>query len=195
MVVGRSGGGIGDGADHRQGRHRRDPWQGVLRRLRVWLKMRSPKVVLLLISSCSVDAQTLASREMLTAHNRVRAGVDVPPLEWSAQLAAVAHQGANELAASGKFAHWPKGRYGENLFEIQGARATPAEVVGDWATEAKDYDATGNACRTGKVCGHYTQLVWRKTTKVGCRVARRGPVQCGYSTAIHRGNWTGERPY
>ena len=150
--------------------------------------------IVAVVFTLHLDAQ-LSSTEMLAAHNRVRGGVGVPPLEWSAQLAAVAQQWASELAASGKFAHRPKGRYGENLFEIHGARATPAEIVAAWAGEAKDYDAARNVCHTGKVCGHYTQLVWRKTTLVGCRVARLGPVKCGYSTTIHRGNWTGERPY
>jgi hypothetical protein len=42
LVVGRSGGGAGDGSDHRQGRHRRNQGQGVLRRLRVQLK-RPPR--------------------------------------------------------------------------------------------------------------------------------------------------------
>jgi len=141
------------------------------------------------------EAQTTISRDILAAHNKVRADVGVPPLEWSAQLAGVAQQWANELAASGKFAHRPKGRYGENLFEMQGARATPAEVVGSWADEAKDYDATRNACGTGKVCGHYTQLVWRKTTKVGCGVARRGAREVWVCNYDPPGNWAGERPY
>src|ERR1019366_8709781 len=40
LVVGRSGGGAGDGTDHHQGRYRRNQGQGVLRSLRVQLKRR-----------------------------------------------------------------------------------------------------------------------------------------------------------
>ena len=150
--------------------------------------------IVAVVFTLHLDAQ-LSSTEMLAAHNRVRGGVGVPPLEWSAQLAAVAQQWASELAASGKFAHRPKGRYGENLFEIHGARATPAEIVAAWAGEAKDYDAARNVCHTGKVCGHYTQLVWRTTTNVGCGVARRGTREVWVCNYDPPGNWAGERPY
>ena len=140
-------------------------------------------------------AQSTNSREMVAAHNLVRSGVGVPPLEWSEQLAGVAQQWANELTASGKFAHRPKGRYGENLFETRGARANPTDAVAAWAGEAKDYDVTRNACRNGSACGHYTQLVWRNTTKVGCGVARRGSREVWVCNYDPPGNWVGERPY
>ncbi len=142
-----------------------------------------------------LKAQTAISHEILAAHNRVRAGVGVPALEWSQQLANVAQQWAIELAASGKFAHRPKGRYGENLFEMRGARANPADVLAAWAGEARDYDAAGNSCRSGAVCGHYTQIVWRNTAKVGCGVARRGLREVWVCNYDPPGNWVGERPY
>jgi len=145
--------------------------------------------------TCFLEAQTDVSRALLAAHNKVRAGVGVRPLEWSAPLAAVAQQWADEMAASGKFAHRPKGRYGENIFEIQGAKADAAEVVSDWAGEVKDYDAASNSCSSGKVCGHYTQLVWRSTLKVGCGVARRGSREVWVCNYDPPGNWAGERPY
>ena len=157
-------------------------------------EMKSLTVVLLLLTARPVDAQPY-SREMVVAHNRVRARIGVPPLEWSQRLADVAQQWANELAASGKFAHRPKGKYGENLFEIRGAHATPAEVVTAWAGEAKDYDAATNMCRPGQVCGHYTQLVWRNTKQVGCGVAQRGSRQAWVCNYDPPGNWVGERPY
>ena len=119
----------------------------------------------------------------------------LPPLVWSQTLAAVAQQWANELIARGKFAHRPKNKYGENLFEIQGARAKPAEVVADWAAEARDYDAARNTCRTGAVCGHYTQLIWRNTKEVGCGVAQRGRREVWVCNYDPPGNWVGERPY
>ena len=55
-----------------------------------------------------------------------------------------------------------------------------------------------------KVCGHYTQLVWRNSTLLGCAYARctsNSPFQgvptwdfwvCDYSPP---GNWVGQRPY
>jgi uncharacterized protein YkwD len=153
-----------------------------------------------LVFAVSATAQWLAvdrpgafSREMLAAHNRIRARVDVPPLTWSVSLAARAQDWANHLLRQARFYHRPNSNFGENLFEISGAGATPAEVVGDWASEARDYNYRANACRG--VCGHYTQLVWRGTRQVGCSVARtrnREIWVCNYDPP---GNWIGERPY
>jgi uncharacterized protein YkwD len=133
------------------------------------------------------------AREMLNAHNTVRARVGVPPLTWSAQLAAVAQQWANHLIASGGFSHRPDNRYGENLYAISGAAASPAQAVGAWAGEARGYDYRSNTCYG--MCGHYTQIVWRGTTSVGCAVAtdpEREVWVCNYNPP---GNVVGYRPY
>ena len=160
--------------------------------------IRTALALLLGPVSCTT-AQTASTsafrREILAAHNQVRSRVGVPPLTWSSELASVARQWANQLLSTGKFAHRPKPQYGENLFEIVGARATPARVVADWAAEAEDYDAGRNACRPGSRCGHYTQLVARRTNQVGCAVAHgktREVWVCNYNPP---GNVVGERPF
>jgi len=133
------------------------------------------------------------STEMLAAHNRVRAGVKVPPLAWSAKLAEVAAKWADHLLSTGRFEHQGRNPYGENLFEARGGTVSAAEVVADWASEAADYDYRTNTCRG--VCGHYTQLVWRGTRAVGCASAERGGrqvVACEYDPP---GNWKGQRPW
>jgi uncharacterized protein YkwD len=151
--------------------------------------------VLVGLPSC-LGAETPAERrDLLAAHNRLRAAVGVPPLEWSKQLASVAQQWAKQLAAAGKLAHRAKGQYGENLFAISGARANPSDVVAEWASEAKDYNAAKNTCRRGAVCGHYTQIVWRETKKVGCGVAQSGRRQVWVCNYDPPGNWIGQRPY
>ena len=138
------------------------------------------------------DASSL-SHEMLAAHNAVRSRAGVPPLAWSNRLAAHAQNWANYLLAHRQFFHRPNATYGENLFEIEGAAASPAEVVDDWASESRSYNHRSNVCRG--VCGHYTQIVWRNTQEVGCAVARSGAREiwvCNYNPP---GNWVGERPY
>ena len=133
------------------------------------------------------------ARDMLAAHNAVRARVGVPPLAWSAPLAALAQGWANALIASQGFSHRPNNQYGENIYAISGGVASTAEVVATWAGEARGYDIRNNAC-TG-VCGHYTQLVWRGTTTVGCGVASDAARQvwvCNYNPP---GNIVGYRPY
>ena len=130
---------------------------------------------------------------MLFAHNAVRSRVEVPPLRWSDRLATHAQEWANQLLREQQFYHRPHPAFGENLFEITGARASPADIVSDWASEARDYSYRANTCRG--VCGHYTQLVWSGTREVGCAVARdpgREVWVCNYNPP---GNWIGERPY
>lgn len=117
----------------------------------------------------------------------------LPPVVWSEDLAAWAQEWADFLIAERMFRHRPRNRYGENLYEIDGGRATPQRVVAAWAAEARDYDYVSNACR-GQ-CGHYTQIIWRDTRKVGCAVARDAHRQvwvCNYAPA---GNVVGQRPY
>jgi pathogenesis-related protein 1 len=133
------------------------------------------------------------AREMLVAHNEIRTQVDVPPLRWSERLAARAQEWASHLLRQRQFYHRPKPIFGENLFEVTGAHATPDQVVGYWASEGRDYSYRANTCRD--VCGHYTQLIWNDTRAVGCAVARdtkREVWVCNYDPP---GNWIGQRPY
>ena len=138
-------------------------------------------------------APSSMARDMLAAHNAVRARVGVAPLAWSSRLAASSQDWASTLLARRKFAHRPHSTYGENLFEIRGAVSSPAQVVDAWASESRNYNHRSNKCRG--VCGHYTQVIWGSTKEVGCAVARGGGREvwvCDYSPP---GNWVGERPY
>jgi uncharacterized protein YkwD len=148
----------------------------------------------LLLPSSALDAPPSSlARAMLETHNAVRARVGVPPLAWSAQLAATAQNWASRLIATNDFSHQPANRYGENLYGISGGVASPGQVVGAWADEARDYDLRRDTC-TG-VCGHYTQIVWRTTRNVGCGVAsdpEREIWVCEYDPP---GNFIGYRPY
>lgn len=133
------------------------------------------------------------SDAMLQAHNAVRAQVGVAPLIWSSQLAGSAQEWANHLVATHTFAHRPGNRYGENLYTISGAYASPANVIGAWAGEARGYNLATNTC--GGVCGHYTQIVWRQTRAVGCAVASSGYQQVWVCEYDPPGNVVGYRPY
>src|SRR4051794_31277379 len=133
-------------------------------------------------------------REILAAHNVVRAKVGAPGLAWSVPLAGVAQEWANTLAAEGRFDHRPNSNYGENMFRTTNGRRPGAIVVGRWAAEEANFDYSANRCKGGQ-CGHYTQLVWKATKEVGCAVARGGTREvwvCEYSPP---GNYIGQRPY
>jgi pathogenesis-related protein 1 len=140
-----------------------------------------------------VSALSPLSRDLLAAHNAVRARLGVASLVWSDRLAVLAQDWADKLLAHNQFAHRPNNRYGENLFEITGATASPEEVVNTWAAETRNYEYKSNTCH-GE-CLHYTQIVWRDTREVGCGVARRGVREVWVCDYEPPGNVVGERPY
>ncbi len=135
--------------------------------------------------------------EYVTVHNQVRDTVGTAPLSWSAALAESAQVWADALAAENcAFYHDPgNNSEGENLYWASW-EATPTEVTEAWASEVVDYDYATNSCNPGKMCGHYTQIVWDDTARVGCAKAAcsNGSVVqvCRYDPP---GNWVGELPY
>jgi len=133
------------------------------------------------------------SNEMLALHNAARARAGTPPLAWSSQLAARSQTWANTLLARGEFRHTPSPVYGENLFEIVGAAASPAEVVNMWMSESPNYNYSSNTC--SGTCGHYTQIIWNTTRSVGCASARGHDREIWVCTYDPPGNWIGRRPY
>ena len=137
---------------------------------------------------------------LLIAHNRERANANARPLIWSETLEAEAREWATDLIDSGRFAHDPRPHgHGENLWMGWGDRRfTPEDMVGGWIEERRDYrpGVFPNVSRTGDwvAVGHYTQLIWRGTTHVGCAVESRGDrsiLACRYSPP---GNIDGQRP-
>jgi uncharacterized protein YkwD len=106
---------------------------------------------------------------MLDAHNQVRARHCAAPLTWSPKLAQVAQQWANTLRDRGcKFEH-SGGRYGENLAAGTSETLDAQEVTDMWYGEVKQYAFPdgGFSMETG----HFTQVVWRQTTQLGCGVS------------------------
>ena len=130
---------------------------------------------------------------MLAVHNEWRARVGSPPLEWSEKLAGRAQEWANHLVAHGLYVPRRDGLTGENLFEIVGGHATPREVVNAWAGERTAYRYRTNTCAAR--CGHYLQVIWHDTRRVGCGAARRGSREVWVCDYDPPGNIVGERPY
>jgi pathogenesis-related protein 1 len=141
---------------------------------------------------------------MTTQHNQARANVNpvpstpLPSFSWDATVAAAAQAWADQC----NFSHNTAG-YGQNLYASAGSGPpAPTAVVTSWVSEAAAYDYSSNAC--SGTCGHYTQVVWRSSTLLGCgfkACSTNTPfgaqfpnwyiVVCNYSPA---GN-NGSRPY
>lgn len=129
---------------------------------------------------------------MIAAHNQYREEVHVAPLRWSEQLADRAQRWAETLIEQNAWGH-QHGNFGENLFEISGGLTNAAHVVKAWVSERADYDYVTNRCRG--MCGHYTQVVWRDTRRVGCGVARKPGREVWVCDYYPPGNVIGEKPY
>ena len=111
--------------------------------------------------------------EALNLINQIREEVGVSPLEWDCQLAEAAQSWAEYLAENGLFEHEKTSPYGENIFIAYGFVPTLVDAIEYWYKEKNNFDPTDpNWCDKLNEVGHYTQLVWRNTTKIGCGMAK-----------------------
>ena len=124
-------------------------------------------------------ATDASSARLLAVHNRERARVGVAPLRWDPVLAEAAASYGPALARLGKLKHSPRAaRAGqvENLWMGTRGAFSPEQMVGKWIAERAHYrDGTfPDVSRTGKWSdvAHYTQLIWKTTTHVGCAIYR-----------------------
>ncbi len=155
----------------------------------------------------------------VTEHNRVRTRLNdhlmpapvgfqpiaVPPLapvSWDATIAS----GAQAWADGCSHEHSGAPGLGENLYYSAGSVPTPANAVASWESESVDYTyaAIGDPVNNFNDIGHYTQLVWANTQRIGC-----GSTHCTTNTPFPGfpewdfivcryappGNFTGEFPY
>ncbi|KAG6772497.1 hypothetical protein D5086_013569 [Populus alba] len=63
---------------------------------------------------------------------------------------------------------WDQSPHGENLFWALRDHWNASKVVKYWGDERNLYDPNTNECINNSVCGHYTQIVWNATQRVGC---------------------------
>jgi len=114
---------------------------------------------------------------LLAAHNRERALVGAPPLQWDAGLAAHAASYGPMLASLRHLIHSPREtRPGEreNLAMAFHATLGPEQLVDMWTREKLllQPGLFPAISRTGRWedVAHYTQMVWPTTTRVGCAI-------------------------
>lgn len=156
------------------------------------------KVAILLFAALALSlAQAQNSpQDFLNPHNTARRQVGVGPLTWDPTVAAYARNYANQRIGDCRLVH-SGGQYGENIFWGSAGREwTAADAVNSWVNERNDYNYATNSCASGKVCGHYTQVVWRDSVRLGCARVKCNNggvfIICNYSP---RGNYIGQRPY
>ncbi|KAK9071088.1 hypothetical protein SSX86_009656 [Deinandra increscens subsp. villosa] len=155
---------------------------------------------------CILFASTLrfidthnAPQDYVNAHNVVRKQIPgLQPLKWDPTVAKYAESYANWRKLDCALVHSNRdfGKYGENI-AIGWGEFSGLDAVKLWVDEKPDYDYGSNSCLHGKMCGHYTQVVWKNTSLIGCARAKcfdnmRVFVTCNYKIP---GNWIGEKPY
>ncbi|XP_071818920.1 cysteine-rich secretory protein LCCL domain-containing 2-like [Apostichopus japonicus] len=184
------------------------------------------KVLVLLAAAVALNTRSTSATyssadetAILESHNSYRTDVspsatDMTELVWDEGLAVQAQQWADNCL----YEHPNKALYkdyaniGQNLFiqypDSLGTKP-PSPVtkpVTSWHNEVDYYDYYSYSCRPKKVCGHYTQVVWASTEKVGCGIkhcklatTNRGKsyanawlVACNYAPS---GNYVGRKPY
>ncbi len=141
-------------------------------------------------TASNAEADSMAAR-ILALHNRERAAVGAPPLAWDPALAASAASYGPSLAALGRLAHSPRAtRPGqrENLAMGSASHYGLEDLVGFWVEEKVHFQSGTfpNVSRTGewKDVAHYTQMIWKSTTNVGCAMhvaAGRNYLICRYT--------------
>lgn len=160
-----------------------------------------------LSAACASDGGSLSKREvwdgrradnqsnfrsrLLNAHNAERQRLGMMPLVWDDTLAQHAQAWSAELARRGAFEHSPANQRpgeGENLFTGTADAYTLEAMIGGFIGEKKDFrpGTFPNVSQTGRWSdvSHYTQIIWRSTTRVGCGLATRNGrdwLTCRYS--------------
>ncbi|MBN2724692.1 MAG: hypothetical protein JXR95_11535 [Deltaproteobacteria bacterium] len=154
-------------------------------------KVMKPQAVIKSGSSLS----SLEATSILAEHNRIRKSLKIPPMKWSTKLSAYAQKWADNLKGICRLQHRKKSPYGENLFSGTARAYTVKDAVQSWEREKKYYTGGKLTPKNWYKSGHYTQVVWRKTTKVGCaKSICKGKmiVVCNYDPP---GNYMYQKPY
>ncbi|XP_020026100.2 peptidase inhibitor 16 isoform X1 [Castor canadensis] len=130
-------------------------------------------LLLLLLVATTGPARALKEDEklaMVELHNLYRSQVSPPAsnmlrMRWDEELAAFAKAYAQKCV-------WghnkERGRRGENLFAITDEGMDVPLAMQEWYHEHQHYNLSAATCDPGQMCGHYTQVVWSKTERIGC---------------------------
>ena len=154
--------------------------------------------------------------EFVTAHNNARSGPltptpspALPPVTWDYTLADSAYNYLSKCPG-GNVSLAPHNAnrstdyqalggtdsyVGENIYATTASTASPTSAVNSWMSEASAYDyATNNI----SAAGHYTQVVWRASVRIGCAIVNctnytyHNTILCDYAPG---GNITSQKPY
>ncbi len=172
------------------------------------LALAASLMIAMNVGTAATALTAIEQADMVAAHNALRDEVGSQHLKWSLKLADTAQAWADTLktrqACKVVYSHAPGA--GENLYwasaltystgKVELLPISAPQTTASWGSEKKNYSYDTNSCAVGKVCSHYTQLVWKKSTEIGCGKAICSDQSqvwvCQYAPA---GNYVGQSPY
>ncbi|XP_040077218.1 Golgi-associated plant pathogenesis-related protein 1-like [Ixodes scapularis] len=118
--------------------------------------------------------KTKFREECLKIHNNYRNRHQSPPMVLDEKINLWAQDWAEDNADRDIMEHRSNNPYGENLYMFGPSPApqgpNPQDVVSAWYDEIEYYDF--NYGGFSGATGHFTQVVWKNSTKLGCGWAR-----------------------
>ncbi|XP_037701208.1 glioma pathogenesis-related protein 1 isoform X2 [Choloepus didactylus] len=168
----------------------------------MWVPSAMAAWMISLVSSYSYSSNTLPDiknedfiKDCVRIHNKFRSEVnptasDMLYMTWDPALAQI----AKTWASNCQFAHNTRlnppyklhpnfTSLGENIWTGSLSLFSVTSAIGSWYNEIKYYDFKTQECQ--HVCGHYTQVVWANSYKVGCAVQFCPRVSAKLSNVAH----------
>ena len=130
---------------------------------------------------------------VLDKHNNLRNKHNSPPLEFNIDLYQMAQNYAKQILypeEKNNFSNiYKEDIIGENIFILNGEKSFE-EICDEWYKENINYNY--DLGKFQKDTGHFTQLVWKKTTQVGFGFISDNKKSCGVALYYPAGNCIGE---
>ncbi|XP_076820123.1 uncharacterized protein LOC143465620 [Clavelina lepadiformis] len=127
--------------------------------------------------------------EIVEKHNQLRSTLhssDMRFMTWDDELAQI----SADYGTKCQFSHNQEGSHskfknsiGENIYVAKSPPQTfdVSRAIQLWFDEKAEFDYKALTCTPGAKCGHYTQIAWAKTYKVGCSLT-----MCDEVTGFHK---------
>lgn len=152
-------------------------------------------------------SSTPANKDLyVQKHNEKRAleNANLPTVSWDDNLYQFAVKHVQDMCNANSMYHStsaerqaiPGYSYaGENLAMGTIGYMDAGKAVDLWYAEKSNYSFASKSCAAGQVCGHYTQVVWSSSIKIGCAECQASGntyISCEYGPG---GNYVGQNPY
>ncbi|NWV35338.1 PI16 inhibitor, partial [Grantiella picta] len=162
----------------------------------------SPLLLVLSVLELSWSLSDEEKKIILDEHNRYRSQVDPPArammkMTWDTDLEVNAQAFAEKCI-------WGRNgdRNGKNIIAVNSTLNVKLAIE-KWNEERQFYNLTTSLCDRREMCSRYTQVVWAKTSRIGCeahfcekidgiKVQKMHLLVCSYYPT---GNVSGRKPY